>query len=828
MLFKRGSSDGIRPFNRSIRCIVLKGCIKFLFAVSTVMGLAALISLYLFLNPRRDFSETFDLNAIGNLEIPSRIYDRHGVEIGQIKIEDRRPVELEKIPYHFIQALTAVEDSRFFQHQGIDYIGILRAARSNFKAKRVTQGASTITQQLAKQCYPELKRNRNLETKIIEAFLARRLERNFTKPEILEHYLNRIFFGSGYFGIESAARGYFGKPASQLSVIESATLCGLIKSPSRLSPRNNPTGARKARDHVLQRMHLEGMVNNDQLAVYLKEPLSLVNSRGQQNSYVQEMIRLQVIDQIGFESAGGGGFSIYTTIDHSAQQAARQSLLRNLSEVEKHPGFDHPTYSQYRENKALPDPLEKNSQPKRKLRRTPDYLQGAVLMIENQTGAIIALLGGRNFADSQLNRAFQSQRPAGTAFKPLVYATAYSGDYFPGSMVKDTPIDNRSVAIGGITGILGEWGGESEVVNYLGNIPAREALVHSKNAATVRIGKNIGRQKVSEIARKAGIRSPMDEYDKSLLGSSAVSLKELCMAFSIFPNAGKRPNSLHIISSIVNAGGSTIFSEPRTEFSRAIDPVTAYQVNSCLQDVLQRGTAKQSYTKYGLRDKNAAGKTGTTHNFTDLWFVGYNSEVTCGVWTGFDYPKTIYRGAFSNSIALPVWVDVMNASSESFPSRSIPMPDDCEVIEICRKSGHLATDSCYEELPGEAKGARKIQRCTYKEFIRKKNNFRRYCGFHSTDRERIQHPLITGFPSSNVPRAPLLAAQPSEAILMISPTVVGTSDPYSSQQPVLRAQVAGQTGEIRRATAVNQVTLDRQEIQIAIPSPKPIEIPAVD
>ena len=342
MLFKRGSSDGIRPFNRSIRCIVLKGCIKFLFAVSTVMGLAALISLYLFLNPRRDFSETFDLNAIGNLEIPSRIYDRHGVEIGQIKIEDRRPVELEKIPYHFIQALTAVEDSRFFQHQGIDYIGILRAARSNFKAKRVTQGASTITQQLAKQCYPKLKRNRNLETKIIEAFLARRLERNFTKPEILEHYLNRIFFGSGYFGIESAARGYFGKPASQLSVIESATLCGLIKSPSRLSPRNNPTGARKARDHVLQRMHLEGMVNNDQLAVYLKEPLSLVNSRGQQNSYVQEMIRLQVIDQIGFESAGGGGFSIYTTIDHSAQQAARQSLLRNLSEVKNIPGSSIP------------------------------------------------------------------------------------------------------------------------------------------------------------------------------------------------------------------------------------------------------------------------------------------------------------------------------------------------------------------------------------------------------------------------------------------------------------------------------------------------------
>jgi penicillin-binding protein 1A len=828
MLFKRGSSDGIRPFNLSIHCIVWKRCIKFLFAASCVIGLAALITLYLFLKPRRDLSADFDLNAIGKLEIPSRIYDRHGVEIGQIKIEDRRPIELEQIPYHFIQALTAVEDSRFFQHQGIDYIGILRAAILNFKAKRVTQGASTITQQLAKQCYPELRRNRNLETKIIEAFLAQRLEKNFTKPEILEHYLNRIFFGGGYFGIESAARGYFGKSAGQLDVIESATLCGLIKSPSRLSPRNNPIGARKARNHVLQRMHTEDMISDTQLGLYLKEPVTLINPKGQQNSYVQEMIRLQVIDQIGFESAGGGGFKIYTTIDNTAQQTARQSLLRSLSEVEKHHGYQHPTYSQYRENKTLPDPLEKTSRSIGKARGIPDYLQGAVLMIENKTGAIIAMLGGRNFGDSQLNRTFQSQRPAGTVFKPFVYATAYSENYFPGSMIKDTPIDNRSVAIGGITGILGEWGGESEVINYLGDIPAREALVHSKNAATVRLGKKIGRKKVSGLARKAGIHSPMDQYDKSLLGSSAVSLKELCMAFTIFPNAGSRPNKLHIISSIVNATGSTIFSEPSTDLSNAIDPVTAYQVSSCLQDVLQRGTAKESYTKYGLRDKTAAGKTGTTHNFTDLWFIGYNSEVTCGVWTGFDYPKTIYRGAFSNSIALPVWVDVMNASSGSFPSKRIPMPEGCQIIEICRKSGHLATDSCYEELPGEEQGARKIQRCTYKEYIRKKNNFRHYCSFHSTDRERILHPLIAGFPANNPPQPPLLAAQPSEAILMISPTVVGTSDPYSSQQPVLRAQAAGQAGEIRRATAVNQVTLDRDETQISIPAPKPIEIPAVD
>ncbi|MFP6874452.1 MAG: transglycosylase domain-containing protein [Verrucomicrobiales bacterium] len=828
MLFKRDSPSSIRPVNLSNHRLFWRRCTKLLFAGSCIIGLAAIITLYLFLKPRRDHAEEFDLNAIGKLEIPSRIYDRNGIEIGQIKIEDRRPIELEKVPYHFIQALTAVEDSRFFQHDGIDYIGIVRAAILNFKAKRITQGASTITQQLAKQCYPGLQKKRNLDTKIIEAFLAQRLEKNFSKPEILEHYLNRIFFGSGYFGIESAARGYFGKSAGELNVIESATMCGLIKSPSRLTPRTNPKGSLKARDHVLRRMLAEGMISNSELTAYLKQPITLVDSNGQQNSYVQEMIRLQVIDQIGFKSAGGGGFKIYTTIDDAAQKAARQSLLRNLSKVESHPEFQHPTYSEYRENKTLPDPLGRNGRPPGQAKRVPDYLQGAVLMIENKTGGIVALLGGRNFGESQLNRTFQSRRPAGTAFKPFVYAAAYSENYFPGSMVKDAPIDNRSVAIGGITGILGEWGGESTVVNYLGNIPAREALVHSKNAATVRIGKKIGRQKVMNIAKKAGIDSPLDEYDKTLLGSSAISLKEFCRAFTIFPNGGNSPNTLHIISSIVDAGGSTIFSEPVTGTSEAIDAIAAYQVNSCLQDALHRGTAKDSYAKYGLRDKNAAGKTGTTYNFTDLWFIGYNSEVTCGVWAGFDYPKPIYRGAFSNSIVLPIWVDVMNASYDSFPSEPIPMPEGCQVIEICKRTGHRATDSCYEELPGVEQGARKIERCTYKEVIRKKNNFHLYCEYHSNGRERIQHPLIPGISTIAVPPSPLLAARPSEAILVLSPTVIGNTDPYSSQQPVLRARAAGQTGEIRRATPVSPVTLNREEIPIAIPGPKPIKIPIID
>ena len=272
------------------------------------------------LKTKHEKAQKFDLAAITKLEVPSRIYDRSGIEIGQIKIEDRRPIKLEKVPYHVIQALTAVEDSRFLEHQGVDFIGIARAIILNIKAKRITQGASTITQQLAKQCYLELKSVRNLDNKIIEAFLANRIEQNFTKSEILEHYLNRIYFGSGHFGIESAARGYFGKTVSEINLLEAATICGLIKNPSRLSPRNNIDKSTIARNHVLNRMQAEGMISEKELTELKKIPIKLVNSIADQNSYVQEMVRLKALKIIGLEKAGRGGLKINTTIDNETQK----------------------------------------------------------------------------------------------------------------------------------------------------------------------------------------------------------------------------------------------------------------------------------------------------------------------------------------------------------------------------------------------------------------------------------------------------------------------------------------------------------------------------
>jgi len=796
---------------------------QILFLLFTTPIVIAIFYSIAILKSHQEKAQNFDLSAITKLEVPSRIYDRKGTEIGQIKIEDRRPIKLDKVPYHVIQALTAVEDSRFFEHQGVDFIGIARAIILNIKAKRITQGASTITQQLAKQCYAELKNVRNLDNKITEAFLANKIEKKFSKSEILEHYLNRIYFGSGYFGIESASRGYFGKSTSEINVLEAATICGLIKNPSRLSPKNNIKQSTKARNHVLSRMNAEGMISNKELVEYRNNPIKLTDSIADQNSYVQEMVRIQVLKIIGLELAGRGGLKINTTIDHETQKTSIQSLLRNLKKTEEHPEFKHQTYSQYQEKEAVPKSLKINSNKS----SLPDYLQGALIMIENKTGEIIALVGGRNFKHSQFNRATQSKRPTGTAFKPFVYAAAFEGgDFFPGSILNDSPIDNRSVAIGGNTGILGEWGSESQTVSYKGKITAREALYNSKNAASVRLGKALGREKVINFVKNAGIKSPMDDYDKTFLGSSSTRLEEICRAFSVFPNGGENINKVHIISSIISPNKKIIFNQNLPDKNRVLGKTAAYQVHSCLHDSLSKGTAKLVYQKYGLRDKTAAGKTGTSYNFTDHWFVGYNSSVTCAVWAGFDKPKMIYRGAFSKDTVLPVWVDTMNASLASFPPKPIEIPQSATTIEICLKSGLRATDSCYEETVGEDEGIRKIVRTTYQEIIDKEMDFHKFCQFHSNGSELVRNPIINSLNNNN--NLPTTKANGSDAIFLGSPTVVGVNDPYSSIKPVLRAKAVNEEEKSPKATAVSTKLIEYDKQTISITPPEKIKIPNID
>ena len=322
----------------------------------------------------------------------------------------------------------------------------------------------------------------------------------------------------------------------------------------------------------------------------------------------------------------------------------------------------------------------------------PDYLQGALIALDNQTAGILVLVGGRDFEHNQFDRALQAKRPAGTAMTPLVYAAAFENGLFPGSLVEDSALDNRAVMIGGTTGILGEWGPESAENRYEGAMTARQALAKSKNGATVRIGMTVGVDPVIQLCRAAGIRSQLRPFPATFLGSSEITLAELALAYTIFPNGGWRPNSPHILDRIEEKDGTVVWKSPEERARhKVVKPETAYEVHSCLVDALESGTGRAAREKFGLKKFPAAGKTGTAYDFTDVLFAGYDHSITCAVWAGFDKPQKIYRGAFGSEIALPIWVDVMNAASERYPPKEIPQPAGMQKFEICsqvRITGH--------------------------------------------------------------------------------------------------------------------------------------------
>ncbi len=639
----------------------------------------------------RSRAEEFDLQQVTEMEAASVIYDREGREFGKIFIQNRQPVPYDRLPPALVNAVIAAEDNRFYTHDGVDYIGILRAGLKNYIKGRITQGASTVTQQLARNSF-EL-RERTYQRKIVEIYLSWRIEKNFSKNEIMSAYLNRVYFGSGFYGAEAAAQGYFGKNAIDLSIGQCATLAGLLKSPNALSPFNNPTDSKDSRDIVLQKMRELGFISRKELAEETESPLGTVKRTNPfKAGYAQELIRQQVIKALGFERAMNGGYRIDTTLDIDLQRAAEKATQDFLLEVESRPGYDHPTFAEYRAATAkIEDSINRGNMSVKM--PEPKYLQGAAIAAENASGGILALVGGRDFKHSEYNRAIQGTRPVGTAFTPFVYTAAYAAGEFPGELVQDTCIDNRYVMVGGETGILGEWGVETAENEYEGSITTREALLKGKNAATVRLGMKVGLDKVIETSTAAGIKSPLRDYSNSFLGSSELSLDELVLGYTIFPNSGQRPANLYIIQSIHDTDGKTIFNAPRKRYS-AISPTAAHQVHSILSEYMEKGQGTAATSIFGLPAIPVAGKSGTAYGFTDTYFVGYTNKITCGVWVGFDKPTKIFRGAFGKDLALPIWAKIMAASLKSFPPAPVDQPSGLETVEICRSSGLLATPRC--------------------------------------------------------------------------------------------------------------------------------------
>ena len=724
-------------------------------------------------------AKTFDLNKLEQMESASVILDRNGKIFGQIYVENRETVPYEQLPADLINAVVAVEDAKFYQHHGYDLLGIIRATLKNFTAGHVRQGASTITQQLARNSF-SLK-ERTFRRKLLEVFLAQRIEDQFGKQKIMELYLNRIYFGGGLYGAEAAARGYFGKPAREMSLAECATLAGLIKSPNRLSPWTDRANSREVRDFALDRMRDLGFISRERCAAARAEQIAIGNRQNAQGqTYAVDYIRQQVIAAVGWNRAMNEGFRIRTTIDVDLQKAAEDSLRTHLEAIEQRPDYNHQTYAGYAASfKKAKANATMSDQP------APEYLQGAIIGLDNASGDIMVLVGGRDFEHNQYNRALQARRPAGTAMLPFVYAAAFEKGMYPGSLVEDSPLDNRAVMIGGTTGILGEWGPESSDNRYEGAMTARQALAKSKNGATVRIGMDAGVDAVLQLSTSAGIRSPLRHFPATFLGSSEITLAELALAYTVFPNGGWRPNAPHILDRIEEKDGTLVWDSKQENIRKLVTkPETAYEVHSCLVDALQSGTGKAAFTQFGLKKILAGGKTGTAYDFTDALFAGYDSNFTCAVWAGFDKPQKIYRGAFGRELALPIWVDIMNAAVQSYPPREIKQPSNLKQIEICSRSGFLATDKCYDAVKMPS-GDTVQRRTTYMEIATPSQAPTESCNVHGEARAR----LAREFGSSDLPRA-ALAVNLSEItpVVISSPTLLADKDPYNSLRPRIKPQ----------------------------------------
>ncbi len=599
--------------------------LKLAIALAVLWGLGGL-ALY-------GYALTFDLSTINELPQRSVVLDKDGKFYSRLAGENRVVAPYARIAPDFIDALVSREDNRFFTHHGVDPIGIARAAVRNLLLGGITQGGSTITQQLARNAFPL--GGRTYQRKIVEAALAFRIETELNKREILTAYVNRIYFGSGYYGIETASRAYFGKPAADLTLAESALLAGLIRSPTRLSPFNDLPAATRQRNLVLQSMRGLGLITPSEFgtakaaAVQLApRPPSTVRFGWAMETVQRELDLVLTPDQLD-----AGGLTIATTIDPALQKAATRIVADRVAGIERLPGFPHPKA----ESKSDPN----------------EVLQAALIAIDNRTGGILAVVGGRDYGPGQFNRAFQAERQAGSTVKPFVFAAAFERGLAPNDRVSD----NRLTA-GEIPRDLGTYDPANSDDKYGGEISVADALVRSRNPATVRVGLRAGLPAVAETFVRAGLAADVPAFPSICLGAFETTLKDLTAAYTAFAIDGTRLQPF-IIREVTNAAGRPVFKATEARL-RVLDSRPAAQTSALLADVMTRGTGA-SASRLGLR-RRAAGKTGTTDESRDAWFIGYIRSVTCGVWVGFDRPRTIMKGGYGATLALPIWVDFIQST----------------------------------------------------------------------------------------------------------------------------------------------------------------------
>lgn len=586
---------------------------------------------------------TFDLQDVGRIPESSLVLDRNGKIYTRLAGENRRTVPLSGVSPWFVRAVIAREDTRFLKHFGVDPMGIARAAVSNLAAGGVRQGGSTLTQQLARNSFPL--GGQTIHRKILEAALAIRMETVLTKDEILTHYMNRIYFGAGLFGVETASQAYFGKPAADLTLAESALLAGIIRSPNRLSPFRDPEGAVKQRNITLSQMESQGFITPTDRATAAKEPLALADGKPAppREDWAMELLWRELERVLPQDVLDSAGLKIHTTLDGTMQKAAVEAVEAQLQEVEASPGYPHPR----KRDVAMVDPKDRGGTP---------YLQASALALDNRTGGILVLAGGRDYAASKFNRAFFSERQVGSAVKPFVYALAFGGGLKPGA-----PVSDDRIRPGDLPKEFGNYDPDNSDNTYRGMLPAKDGLILSRNTMSVRVGTMAGLDRVRETLLATGISSDIPRYPSIFLGSFSGTLRALTVAYAALANDGVAP-SPHILARVEDAQGRVIYRFKGSV--HRILPASAARVTAeVLAEAMTRGTGASART-LGYRG-HAAGKTGTTNDYRDAWFIGFDAETTCGVWVGFDQPKRIVERGYGATLALPIWVKIMGAGSDS-------------------------------------------------------------------------------------------------------------------------------------------------------------------
>ncbi len=609
---------------------------------------------------------SFDLDTLK--EVPQRtlVYGRDNKVIGHVSGhgENRLVVPVSEISQNFIKALLAREDSRFYEHGGVDYRGVARAVVANFKKGGMEQGASTLTMQLARNASGL--RDMTVWRKWHEVAIARRIERNYTKDEILGFYVNRIYFGSGLYGIERASQGFFEKPASGLSPGEGAMLAGIIRGPSILNPFRNLEDAKATRDEVLARMVDEEIINQEASNAAKAESISLrpPNKRLATGSYVLQTVHDLISDFLSEVDIEQGGLRIYTSIDPSLQSRAEKALDSHLTGIEKRSGYSHPKRSAHQGVGAT----------------TTKYVQGAVVAIENATGAILTLVGGRDFGESPYNRALEAKRQTGSTFKPFVYAVAFDrSGLLPGDYVSD-----NEIRMDGGNGKI--WSPKNSDGTFTGLQPAAIGLIRSRNTMSIRVGQIAGMNNVSSLARALKF-GEIPNSPVSYLGAFETTPMTITSAFSTFPAKGVN-RAPFLIERIENSDGVVLFqNEIRSTniFPESVCWVTGDIMGKVMDEGTGGGARRAGYKA------PAYGKTGTTNDYKDAWFVGYSDKITTGVWVGLDQPKTVINKGYGSTLALPVWTEVMKeAEKVGFASVKIPKPANTNTMLICRECGNVA------------------------------------------------------------------------------------------------------------------------------------------